>query len=152
MLRHIFKDLVDNLEDLNGSVAEAQYYDFGVNDVSATTTNSAPTFQNHLSHSVRSGENLPAGDYRIGWSVQVSINNTNNDWVLNIEVNPGVIAITPTPPQEEQSDPASSQTNHRTGFRVISWGGGPMTIDVGFANRSSGTVTCKSSAVEVWKV
>ncbi len=152
-LRRIDRDLLPDVEDLNGNPAEGLLYDYGENAAPATTTSNIPTYVNHLSHSVRGGESLPAGDYRIAWQVICQHSSTSTDLGVNVQLQPGSQPITNEPLREEPTDTAVTQSNYRSGFRVITWAGGPMTVEIQFARSGPpGIAQLKFSACEVWRV
>lgn len=152
MSRFSDPDILPNIEDLNGSVAAARGFEFAENNVEASTTNNIPTYQTHLSFQPNGGASIPAGDYLICWEFSVYHSATNNAWGVNVEANPGTISITPNPPTERAVVAGSGQSINRSGCRKITWPGGVMTITVGFARESAGTVSMKRSSVWIERV
>jgi hypothetical protein len=137
-----------NIEDLNGSVAEAAYYFWTKSNTLFTNGLTAGVYVDALTLITAS---LPAGNYRIGFHYTWNYSDTNSDFIGLVEI-PGFALIT-YPIQQEPKDSGTDQKYVHTGMDVVAWPGGVMTIKIRFSKTANaGIARIYKSFLEVEKV
>jgi len=133
------------LEDkpVGGGVYGADYT-YTSSEAESSTT--AQTYQ----QKVRLSVNVPAGDYRVGWSSKFRMSSSSAAFLGRIQLDDSIdLAII----HAANTGADVLDAYPWSGFEKVTLAAGSHTFDVDYASESAGkTATIKESRIEIWRV